>query len=84
MVSKHVGSYHCGGIRFTLHCELVELTTCDCYRRPEAALGYGRAATRYALPHVSHPLATFRRQRVSKPVANQCHEARRSEVRAQV
>jgi len=48
MVSKHVGSCHCGGIRFTLHCQLVELTTCDCslcvkrnalmVKVPEAAL----------------------------------------------
>ncbi len=30
MVSKHVGSCHCGGIRFTLDCDISELTTCDC------------------------------------------------------
>lgn len=30
MVSKHFGSCHCGGIRFTLDCDIAELTTCDC------------------------------------------------------
>lgn len=48
MVSRQAGSCHCGGIRFTLRCELVELTTCDCslcvkrnalmVKVPEAAL----------------------------------------------
>ncbi len=30
MVSTHAGSCHCGGIRFTVTHDLVELTTCDC------------------------------------------------------
>lgn len=30
MVTTHVGSCHCGGIRFTINYEPVELTTCDC------------------------------------------------------
>lgn len=42
-------------------------------RRSEAAFGYRRAATRYALPRLSQPVGTLRQQRVSKPVANQCH-----------
>ena len=29
-MTRHSGSCHCGAIRFTLNCELVELTTCDC------------------------------------------------------
>ncbi|MFV0625045.1 GFA family protein [Sphingomonas sp. ac-8] len=30
MVSTHSGSCHCGGVRFTVCHDLVELTTCDC------------------------------------------------------
>jgi hypothetical protein len=30
MVSTHAGSCHCGGIRFTVTYDPVELTTCDC------------------------------------------------------
>ena len=30
MVTTHVGSCHCGGIRFTVAHDPVELTTCDC------------------------------------------------------
>jgi hypothetical protein len=30
MVSTHAGSCHCGGIRFTVTHDPVELTTCDC------------------------------------------------------
>ena len=30
MVKAHAGSCHCGGIRFTVTYDLVELTTCDC------------------------------------------------------
>lgn len=30
MVSTHSGSCHCGGIRFTVTHDIVELTTCDC------------------------------------------------------
>jgi hypothetical protein len=30
VVSTHAGSCHCGGIRFTVEHDLVELTTCDC------------------------------------------------------
>ena len=29
-MTRHSGSCHCGAIRFTLNCELTELTTCDC------------------------------------------------------
>jgi hypothetical protein len=29
-LSVHSGSCHCGGVRFRLACEIVELTTCDC------------------------------------------------------
>ncbi len=48
MVSTHAGSCHCGGIRFTVTHDPVELTTCDCslcvkrnalmVKVPEAAL----------------------------------------------
>jgi hypothetical protein len=48
MVSTHAGSCHCGGIRFTVVNDPVELTTCDCslcvkrnalmLKVPEAAL----------------------------------------------
>jgi hypothetical protein len=48
MVSTHSGSCHCGGIRFTVTHDPVELTTCDCslcakrnalmVKVPEAAL----------------------------------------------
>jgi len=30
VVSSHAGSCHCGGVRFCVQHELVELTTCDC------------------------------------------------------
>src|SRR3546814_17513453 len=30
MVSRHPGSCHCGGVRFTLDSDPIELTTCDC------------------------------------------------------
>lgn len=30
MVSTHAGSCHCGGVRFVVQYDLVELTTCDC------------------------------------------------------
>ena len=52
MVSKHIGSCHCGGIRFTLDWDIDELTTCDCSlcvkrnalmaKVPEAALRLDR------------------------------------------
>lgn len=51
MVSPHAGSCHCGGIRFPLHYDPVELTTCDCslcvtrnavMKVPEAALRIDR------------------------------------------
>lgn len=48
MVRTHLGSCHCGGIRFTVTHDPVELTTCDCSlcvkrnalmaKAPEAAL----------------------------------------------
>jgi hypothetical protein len=30
MVNSHAGSCHCGGVRFTVTYDPVELTTCDC------------------------------------------------------
>jgi len=30
VVSRHVGSCHCGGVRFSVNHEVTELTTCDC------------------------------------------------------
>jgi hypothetical protein len=30
VVSRHIGSCHCGGVRFSVNHEVTELTTCDC------------------------------------------------------
>ena len=30
MATSHAGSCHCGGVRFTVTCDPIELTTCDC------------------------------------------------------
>ena len=75
MVSSHAASCHCGGIRFTVTHDLVELTTCDCslcVKRNAVMVKVPEAALRIAQGHELLALYEWNSKRAKHYFCSRC------------